>query len=67
MSASGYRILARNLKRAGYSHAQVVEVMTKRLALDRFDGVELDEEDRRKLAELKGFLEILGEIEILSD
>ena len=42
-SVSGYRIMARNLKRGGYSCLQVADAMTCRLALDRFDGVELGE------------------------
>lgn len=62
-SVAGYRILARNLKRGGYSCLQVADAMTKRLALDRFDGMELDEEDRRKLAELREFLARLAEYE----
>jgi hypothetical protein len=37
LSAAGYRIMARNLKRYGYSCLQVADAMTCRLALDRFD------------------------------
>lgn len=55
-SAAGYSILARNLRRGGYSAQQIADIMTKRLALERFDGVELDEVDRRKLEELREFL-----------
>lgn len=55
-SVSGYRIMARNMRRGGYSCLQVADVMTCRLALDRFDDVELDGEDRAKLEELREFL-----------
>ena len=60
MTVPGYRILARNLLAGGYSRLQVADAMTQRLALDRFDGVELDEVERQKLEELREFLRELA-------
>lgn len=37
-SVTGYRIMARNCQRAGYSCLQIADYMTQRLALDRFDA-----------------------------
>ena len=60
-SAAGYRIMARNLARNGYSCLQIADAMTKRLALDRFDVATLTDEDRMKWKELREFLDGLIE------
>jgi hypothetical protein len=59
-SVVGYSIMARNLRRDGYSCLQVADYMVQRLALDRFVPGTLDEEDRKRYEELRGFL---GELE----
>lgn len=58
-SAVGYNIMARNLRRAGFSCLQVADYMTRRLELDRFDPATLDGVDKSKYEELKTFLEEL--------
>jgi hypothetical protein len=58
-TVAGYRILARNLGRDGYSPLQVADLMTQRLALDRFDPETLSDCDRQKYEELREFLQRL--------
>lgn len=50
------RLFVRSLRYYGYSPLQILEAMTKRLALDRFDPATLGDEDRRKYEELADFL-----------
>lgn len=58
-SAIGYGIMARNLRRDGFSCMQIADYMVQRLALDRFDPAMLDEEERKKYEELRAFLSSL--------
>lgn len=60
LSVAGYSIMARNLKRGGYSCLQVADAMTQRLELDRFDPEAMREKDRRKYEELREFLAVLA-------
>lgn len=55
-SVAGYNIMAKNLRREGYSCLQIMDAMTRRLALDRFDPATLSDEDKRKYEELREFL-----------
>lgn len=54
------RLFVRSLRYYGYSPLQILEAMTQRLALDRFDVVVMDEEDRARYEELREFLTELG-------
>lgn len=50
------RLFVRSLRYDGYSSLQILEAMTQRLALDRFDPATLGKEDRQKYEELAEFL-----------
>lgn len=55
-SVTGYTIMARNWRRAGYTCLQIADRMTIRLALDRFDAATLRDDERIKYHELLRFL-----------
>lgn len=58
-SVTGYRIMARNLQRDGYTCLQIADYMTRRLALDRFDVDTLSEEDKHRYCQLLEYLDEL--------
>lgn len=53
------RLFVRSLRYYGYSPLQILDAMTKRLALDRFDAMAMDEEDKTKRGELEEYLKEL--------
>lgn len=53
---STLRLFVKSWRHSGFSCLQILDAMTRRLALNQFDPAMMDEEDRKKYEELKDFL-----------